>query len=112
MNNTTAQVHTSSLGQSSRRLVALIRRTGFGRIDSLRVVGGQPVFDPPPRVVREVKLGAERSSLEHDCSADFTVKRAFVDLLAEFAAVDTANVAIEIRHGLPVRLIVEEVASG
>ena len=112
MNTTNAQIHTSSLGQDPRRLIALMQRIGFGRIDSLRVVGGQPVFDPPPRVVREVKLGAERSSLEHDCSADFTVKRAFVDLLAEFAAVDTANVAIEIRHGLPVRLIVEEVASG
>jgi len=110
LNTTNAQIHTSSLGQDPRRLIALMQRIGFGRIDSLRVVGGQPVFDPPPRVIREVKLGAVRSSLEHDASADFTVKRAFVDLLAEFVAVDTANVAIEIRHGLPVRLIVEEVA--
>ena len=112
MNTTNAQIHTSSLGQDPRRLIALMQRIGFGRIDSLRVVGGQPVFDPPPRVIREVKLGAERCSPEHDASADFTVKRAFVDLLAEFAAIDTANVAIEIRHGLPVRLIVEEVARG
>jgi hypothetical protein len=35
-----------------------------------------------------------------------------VDLLAELAAVGVAIVAIEVRHGLPARLIVEEVTRG
>jgi DMSO/TMAO reductase YedYZ molybdopterin-dependent catalytic subunit len=40
------------------------------------------------------------------------VKSAVVDLLAELAAVGVATVAIEVRHGLPARLIVEEVTHG
>ena len=112
MNGTTAQVHTSSLDQGSRRLIALMQRIGFGRIESLRVAGGQPVFDPSPRVIREVKLGTEPANQKQDDPSDFTVKRAVVDLLAELASVGTATVAIEVRHGLPARLIVEEVSRG
>ncbi len=112
MNTANAQVHTSSLGQDPRRLIALMHRIGFGRIESLRVAGGQPVFDPSPRVIREVKLGTEPANQKHDDPADYTVKRAVVDLLAELASVGTATVAIEVRHGLPARLIVEEVARG
>lgn len=112
MNTANAQVHTSSLGQNPRRLIALIQRIGFGRIESLRVAGGQPVFDPPPRVIREVKLGTEPANQKQADPSDFTVKRAVVDLLAELASVGTATVAIEVRHGLPARLIVEEVARG
>ena len=89
-----------------------MQRIGFGRIESLRVAGGQPVFDPPPRVIREVKLGTEPANQTHDVPSDFTVKRAVVDLLAALASVGTATVAIEVRHGLPARLIVEEVARG
>jgi hypothetical protein len=112
LNGTTAQIHTSSLDQCSRRLIALMQRIGFGRIESLRVLDGQPAFDPPPRVIREVKLGAERTGHGHDSPAEFTVKRAVVDLLAEMTVVGSATVTIEVRHGLPVRLIVEEVARG
>ncbi|MGD9791183.1 MAG: hypothetical protein AB7Q00_09085 [Phycisphaerales bacterium] len=112
MNGTTAQVHTSSLDQGSRRLIALMQRIGFGRIESLRVLDGQPAFDPPPLVIREVKLGAERTCQGHDSPAGFTVKRAVVDLLAELTVVGSATIAIEVRHGLPARLIVEEVARG
>jgi hypothetical protein len=112
LNTANAQVHTSSLGQGPRRLIALMRRIGFGRIESLRVAGGQPVFDPSPRVIREVKLGTEPANQKQDDPSDFTIKRAVVDLFAELASVGTATVAIEVRHGLPVRLIIEEVAHG
>ena len=50
-----------------------MQRIGFGRIESLRVLDGQLAFDPPPRVIREVKLGAERTSQGHDSPAGFTV---------------------------------------
>ena len=45
------------------------------------------MFDPPPRVIREVRLGAESSSPKRVGDADFAVKSAVVDLLAELAAV-------------------------
>ncbi len=112
MNSTNAQVRKASLDEGSQRLIAMMHRIGFGRIESLSVSDGRPVFDPPPRVIREVRLGAESASPRQVGDTDFAVKRAVVDLLAELAAVGVANVAIEVRHGMPARLIVEEVTHG
>ncbi|HEX8876045.1 MAG: hypothetical protein IT438_06670 [Phycisphaerales bacterium] len=112
MNSTNAQVRKASLDEGSQRLIAMMHRIGFGRIESLSVSAGRPVFDPPPRVIREVRLGAESSSPKRVGDADFAVKSAVVDLLAELAVVGVATVAIEVRHGLPARLIVEEVTHG
>ena len=112
MNSTNAQVRKASLDEGSQRLIAMMHRIGFGRIESLSVSDGRPVFDPPPRVIREVRLGAESASTRQVGDADFAVKRAVVDLLAELAAVGVANVAIEVRHGMPARLIFEEVTHG
>ena len=112
MNSTNAQVRKASLDEGSQRLIAMMHRIGFGRIESLSVSAGRPVFDPPPRVIREVRLGAESASPRQIGDADFAVKRAVVELLAELAAVGVATVAIEVRHGLPARLIVEEVTHG
>ena len=112
MNSANAQVRKASLDEGSQRLIAMMHRIGFGRIESLSVSNGRPVFDPPPRVIREVRLGAESSSPKRVGDADFAVKSAVVDLLAELAVVGVATVAIEVRHGLPARLIVEEVTHG
>ncbi len=112
MNSTNAQVRRASLDEGSQRLIAMMHRIGFGRIESLSVSDGRPVFDPPPRVIREVRLGAESASPRQVGDTDFAVKRAVVDLLAELAAVGVANVAIEVRHGMPARLIFEEVTHG
>ena len=110
MNITSPQVRKASLDEGSQRLIAMMHRIGFGRIEALRVSDGRPVLDPPPRVIREVRLGAESVIPRQVSDADFAVKRAVVDLLAEMAVVGVATVAIEVRHGLPARLIVEEVA--
>ena len=42
----------SSLSPARTRLVGLMQRLNFGRIDELRILDGEPLFDPPP-------LGAE-----------------------------------------------------
>jgi hypothetical protein len=99
-----------ALTGDAQRLVDLMQRIGFGRIERLRVMDGAPTFKPMPRIVREVKLGAERTGHAVARSADFTLKQAVVDLLAELQAIDDGVVAlIEIRHGLPCRLVLEEV---
>jgi hypothetical protein len=65
LNSANAQVRTSSLDEGSQRLLALMQRIGFGRIESLRVSAGRPCSTRLPRVIREVKLGAEPSSPKH-----------------------------------------------
>jgi hypothetical protein len=49
----------SSLLESHRRLVELMQQVNFGHFENLVIRNGQPVFSPPPRIIREVKLGGE-----------------------------------------------------
>ena len=49
----------SSLSDSHRRLVELMQRLNFGRIQNLVVRDGEPVFDPAPKVIQKVKIGGE-----------------------------------------------------
>ena len=88
---------------SGRALIALIRRLGFGTIHGLRVVGGQPVLDPFPRVVQEHKFGsdfkpARPRPVEPLRDEDH-------QLLAALAAIGDGVVeTIEVRHGLAFRM--------
>ena len=41
-----------SISPARQRLIGLMQEIGFGRIENLDLVGGEPVFDPPPRVTR------------------------------------------------------------
>ncbi len=98
-----------ALAGDAQRLVALMQRIRFGRIERLRVVNGAPTFEPMPRIVREVKLGGERAAEALGRTSDFTLKQAVVDLLTELKVISDGVVAlIEVRHGLPCRLVLEE----
>ena len=57
------------------RLVEMMQQKNFCRIENLHIRAGEPVFDPHPRVVREVKLGGENSSRPEAGIGDFTLKR-------------------------------------
>lgn len=90
-----------------------MQRIGFGRIEQLRVVAGEPTFTPMPTVVREVKFGGAPGGDAAARPVEFALKQDVVDLLAELRALgDGATVSIEVRHGLPHRLLVQEVANG
>ena len=49
----------ASLSEARRRLIRLMQNINFGAIGDLEVRGGEPMFSPPPRVVREIKFGGE-----------------------------------------------------
>jgi hypothetical protein len=87
----------------SQRLIGLIRRVGFGTIHGLRVAGGQPVLAPFPRVVQELKFGAE---FKHATPRSVEPLRdEDQQFLATLAAIgDGVIETIEVRHGLPFRM--------
>jgi len=100
----------SSLTPSQQQLLAEMQRINFGRIFELTVRRGQPVMDPPPRVVREIKFGADNGPRPEVAKADFTLKAQVRDLLAQLEALgDGVIPCIEIQRGLPFRMTVEEV---
>lgn len=108
----TDSVALASLPPAGQRLVRLMQQLNFGRIEGLVVRGGEPVFDPPPRVVREVKFGAENGPRPEVAKADFALKAQVRELLAQLEAMGDGIVrCIEVKHGLPFKMTVEEVTA-
>ena len=99
------------LSPESQCVVELIRHVHFGRLEGLIVRGGEPVFAPPPRIVRTYKFGA------HACNeprpqagdADFSLKREILDLLDLLRRIGDGRIGrIDIAHGLPLAVEIED----
>ncbi len=103
----------SSLSPACRRLVELMQATHFGRIESLEVRGGQPVFDPPPRVIRKIKIAAPDSPREGAGIRDFTLRKEVIEFFEHLDALGMGDVrCIEVKNGLPFSMDIEETARG
>jgi hypothetical protein len=101
---------TALLPHSRRRLVEIMQQISFGRIEGLIVRDGEPVFEPPPRIIRDVKLGAEADA-PRGFRGDFALKNQVVDLFEYLTRTQNGTIeCIEVKHGLPFRLLVEHPA--
>lgn len=102
----------ASLPPAGERLVRLMQELNFGQVRDLVVRDGEPVFDPPPRVVREVKFGGENGPRPEAAKADFALKVQVRELFAQLEALGDGLVeCIEVKHGLPFKMTVEEVTA-
>ena len=100
----------SSLTRRRRQLIELMQRVNFGRIEELVIKGGEPVLDPPPRVVRGVKFGGQNGPRPETAKRDFALKAQVRELFAQMEAMGDGVIrSIEVRHGLPFNMTVEEV---
>lgn len=98
----------SSLTPSSARLIELLQTLNFGRIEALKIQAGQPVFDPPPRVIQKLKIGADNAPRPETGHADFRLKAGVIELLQVIALLDDGEIrSIEVRCGLPVSAEIE-----
>jgi hypothetical protein len=88
-----------------QKLVNHVRRTAPVGVD-------QAAFDPPPRVVREIKFGARNGPRPEAALRDFVLKAQLVEF---FACLDTLGDGVierlEVQHGLPFRVALEEAAA-
>jgi hypothetical protein len=95
----------STLSPSRQKLLQAMQRNPFSNIETV-VRGGDPCFDPPPIIRREIKLGVDAPARTDSESGDFALKRAVTDLFEHLDRLcDGSVVMIEVRHGLPARLI-------
>jgi hypothetical protein len=105
MNNLTTK---GSLSPDRRRLLETMQRLNFGRIEQLEIRGGEPTFSPGPRVVQDIKLGSENGPRPELGREDFVLRAAVIELFEHLDRLGSATVAaIEVRYGLPVRLVLE-----
>jgi hypothetical protein len=90
------------LSTAQLRVIAAIRRIGFGTIESLHVVGGQPCFESPPNLKQEIKFGSEfRAGAGLRAEEPTAEDRQLLALIASIG--DGVIDCIEVRHGLPFR---------
>lgn len=99
----------SALSPARRRLLALLQRVNYGRVEHLVVRGGEPVLEPRPRVVAEVKFGGDAGARPEARLPDFTLKAQHVDLLALLDRLGDGVIPLLVaRDGLPFRAEVSE----
>ncbi|GIW90019.1 MAG: hypothetical protein KatS3mg109_0451 [Pirellulaceae bacterium] len=102
----------ASLSPARRRLLELFQRVNFGRVERLSIQNAEPVLEPPPRVIREIKFGGENGPRPELEAHDFLLKTQVVELFEHFDRLGTGIVdVIEVKHGLPFRMIVTEVSA-
>jgi len=96
----------SSLSQPRQRLIELFQNVNFGKVD-LRICGGEPIFDPHPRVVETRKLAAENGPRSESNLEDFSLKQSLIELFQTMDEVNDGTVLITLKHGLPFTCEVE-----
>ncbi|MFN8547764.1 MAG: hypothetical protein U0527_07265 [Candidatus Eisenbacteria bacterium] len=81
-------------------------------VEQLHVRSGEPLCDPPPRVVREYKLTSDAGAIRGRRGGDFTLRDEHVAMLELIERLGDGVVErLEIRHGLPCLLVVAGVPS-
>ena len=109
----TPMKHTASrrpppLSPARQRLATMIHELGFGYLDGLRVVDGEPKFSPRPRRRRVVNLTADDTPASSRSSHDYRLRTMQTLFRRMDSIAGAAIVSIVVQHGLPVRLTIEE----
>ncbi len=91
-----------------KQLVELMQNVYFGRIEQLVVQNGEPVLEPRPRIIREIKIGGENALDSDRCTKDFLLRSQVRQFFLELLRLGDGVVQrVEVKHGLPFRVIVE-----
>lgn len=97
----------STLSAARRNLLEVIQQTFFGAIENLPIENGEPNA-ALASVRQEIKLGPDAVPRPKPLSADFELKAQVIDLFQRFDHLRDGVVTVEVRHGLPHRLIVAQ----
>ena len=101
-----------NLSMENQTLVEQMQLINFGRIEGLPVRAGKPVWNEQTRVVRKIKLGGDNASRPEADLDDFELKREVIDLFEEIKKLGDGQIlTLEIKHGLPFAMDVEEFAA-
>ena len=99
----------ASLSRPRARLIERMQRLGFGTIEGLVIRNGEPVLNPAPRFIRDVKFCAENGPRPEAGLENFALKGYVQQFLAHLDAIGNGTIRrLEVKHGLPFRMQVEE----
>lgn len=98
------------LSEPLQKLIEMMQAINFGHITGLAVTAGQPDFSQPYRTIRSVKMtGGENGPRSESLSPDFELRKehlALMDLIAGLP--DGTCLTIDVRHGLPFMIEIEQ----
>ncbi|MBK8482311.1 MAG: hypothetical protein IPL40_14300 [Proteobacteria bacterium] len=98
-----------ALSPARQQLVVLMQEVNFGRIEGLPVIEGEPVLEPPPRVLRDFLLGKTNAPHAARSRDDFALKEQVIELFDLFDRERSVTVeSLVVQNGLPVRMTVAD----
>ena len=98
-----------ALSKRQQGLVELMQHLNFGRI-TFHVRGGEPDFSQMYRTLRTVKLSSGKNGPRQEtASADFELRKEHVALLKQLKNTSNGSrLTVEVKHGLPFLIEIEE----
>jgi hypothetical protein len=93
------------LSVNQQRLQRIINELNFGVIEKLLIRDGTPCFDSAPRIIQAIKLDSDSELIS--TAASVPLKKGFDNLFEQIRRLADGLVDVEVRHGLPFRLVVE-----
>jgi hypothetical protein len=107
------QITKSSLNDPQRRLVEMLQNLNWGRIENLCVRGGEPTYEPAPRIIQTVKMGGQNGPRPEADLDEFWLKQPVIDLFQTIADLHEGKIlVIEVKHGLPFAVQIERAPNG
>jgi hypothetical protein len=98
----------SQLSASRQALVRLCQSVNFGHIVGIAIQDGDPVFNPQPTVLLDVKLDADEGQRRETELPDFALRDEVRRLMARLDQLKKGRIErIEVRSGIPRRVVIE-----
>ena len=101
-------MHMEELSPANQRLLRMFQAINFGRVEELEIRDGQPEFSPAPRVFVELKLDVADGPRPESQLDRFPLRAQVERFFTQIARMKEGTVeVIEVRHGLPFRMVIE-----
>lgn len=102
----------SQLSPARQALVRLCQDVNFGQILDLLVRNAEPIWDPIPTILSELRLDIEETPRAESKLPDFRLSSEVLRLMRQLDQIKDGRIAkIEIRDGLPRRLVAQLTAA-
>ena len=102
-------LHKSTLSPAWVQVLELMQKINFGRLQNLLVRNGEPDLTQGVLAVRTIKLDGDNGARPEIALEDYQLRSETVRLVKHLVAMERGLVkTVEIRHGLPVFVEVEQ----
>jgi hypothetical protein len=103
----------SELSSARQALVRLCQIINWGSIENLTVEHAEPILDPSPVILKDVKLDSDEGPRPELALADFVVSDEVLRLVRHLDEMECGTVRqIEVRDGIPRRIVLQPQISG